>query len=61
MMKPKSILILTSKSIKRLRLDNKIMKTILIKSSRGEIERLVIQVDMKEIIVVVEGAESEVP
>jgi len=60
-MKLKSILILTSKSIKRLRLDNKIMKTILIKSSRGEIERLVIQVDMKEIIVVVEGAESEVP
>jgi len=61
MMKLKSILILTSKNIKRLRLDNKIMKTILIKSSRGEIERLVIQVDMKEIIVVVEGAESEVP
>ena len=37
------------------------MKTILIKSSKGEIERHVIQADMKEIIVVVVEAELEVP
>jgi hypothetical protein len=36
------------------------MKTISIKSFRGEIEKLVIQVDTKEITVVVVEAEYEV-
>ena len=54
---PRNTLIATSRSTKRLRLDNKTMKIISIKSFKDAIERQETQVDMNEIIVVEVEAE----
>ena len=57
MKKQRSISIVIDKNIRRHRSGNKITKTTLIKSYKGEIERLGIQADMNAIIAVVEEAE----